>query len=57
MTKSLKNNSDSFIIIKGSSFINMNAYSQVKSIGWFMNAYVTFENYEIDYFNAPFFLN
>jgi hypothetical protein len=29
----------------------------VKSIGWFMNAYVTFENYEIDYFNAPFFLN
>jgi hypothetical protein len=32
MNKTLKNNTDSFIIIKGSSFINMNAYSQVLSI-------------------------
>ena len=27
MNKTLKNNADSFIIIKGSSFINMNAYT------------------------------
>ena len=32
LNRTLKNNSDSFIIIKGSSFINMNAYSQVLSI-------------------------
>ncbi len=32
MNRTLKNNSDSFIIIKESSFINMNAYTQVVSI-------------------------
>ncbi len=32
MNRTLKNNTDSFIIIKGSSFINMNAYTQVNSL-------------------------
>ena len=59
MTKSLKNNSDSFIIIKSSSFINMNAYSQVKSLAWQIysqNSYY-FSGKEIDYFQLPFFIN
>ena len=61
MNKTLKNNSDSFIIIKDSSFINMNAYSQVLSIAQTGNDYNSFtftaDDIIDEYFMIPFFLN
>jgi hypothetical protein len=33
MTKTLKNDTDAYIIVKGSTFTNLNAYTQVKSLG------------------------
>ena len=47
MNRTLKNNSDSFIIIKESSFINMNAYTQVLSIA----------KRDFNKFSFPTFLN
>ncbi len=32
MTNTLKNDTDAFIIIKGSTFTNLNAYTSVKSL-------------------------
>lgn len=51
MNKTLKNNTDSFIIIKDSSFINMNAYSQVLSIAQ------TGKDYNSFTFSAGYFID
>jgi hypothetical protein len=60
MNRTLKNSSDSFIIMKGSSFINLNAYTQVRSIGKTSKDYNSYEianDYIIDGFLVPYFLN
>ena len=60
MNKTLKNNADSFIMMKGSSFINMNAYTQVLSIAETSkdyNSYYMADQNIRDKFFVPFFLN
>jgi hypothetical protein len=60
MNHTLKNNTDSFIIMKGSSFINMNAYTQVISIAKSSvdyNKILYQSDYFFDSFFGPLFLN
>jgi hypothetical protein len=61
MNHTLKNNTDAFIVIKDSNFINLNAYTQVMSIGQTSSDYISYDYSNlftfVDGFQGPFFLN
>jgi hypothetical protein len=57
MNSTLKNDTDAFILISGSTFTNLNAYTKVKSLG-FISSYIEVNTGGVlDAFNVPYFKN
>jgi hypothetical protein len=57
MTNTLKNDTDAFIIIKGSTFTNLNAYTSVKSLSVLGSIYYLDYPGILDYIELPYFEN
>jgi hypothetical protein len=55
MTKPLKNDTDAFILISGSTFNNLNAYTKVRSLGFINSVIEVNTGGALDTFSVPYF--
>ncbi len=57
MNKTLKNDTDSYILVSGSTFTNMNAYSKVTSLAFMDSSIEINTGGALDSFTIPYFKN